>query len=547
MKKSLLVGLSFLLTGFINNIAQVDTAWVKRIDGPLNSSDAGLKILVDENGFVYVGCFIAKTPGFGDAAVIKYSPNGDTLWLRYYNNPFNNGSTVHDMQIDNDGNIIITGQCGGTSLADYFTMKLDTNGNTLWTERYDEGDMDASQAMIVDNAGNIFITGTSWKINQSNNFLTIKYTPDGDTLWSYMWAGTENASDVAKDIELDSYGNVVIAGTTDWYWGTGDYVTIKLNPAGDTVWVRKYDSPEHAHEYLKALVIDNQDNIYVTGDIYKTGCNYNIVTIKYNAYGDTVWTRRYNGAGNGDDKVYAMEIDSEGNIYLTGSSFVSGNGIDCLTMKYSSDGVLMWAKTYDEYSYHPDGATALALDNSGNVYVTGSASTSSSNIAYLTIKYDNDGNEKWVTKYDGPGYNGQDFASSVFVDNSGYVYITGSSTGVTTGNDVATIKYSQVPNNVDETFRDLPSQFELSQNYPNPFNPSTKISWQSPVGSHQTLKVFDVLGNEIATLVDDYKSAGNYEVEFNPTSSARNLVSGIYFYQLKAGEFIQTKKMILLR
>ena len=98
-----------------------------------------------------------------------------------------------------------------------------------------------------------------------------------------------------------------------------------------------------------------------------------------------------------------------------------------------------------------------------------------------------------------------------------------------------------------------PTEFILDQNYPNPFNPSTTFSWQSPVGSHQTIKVYDVLGNEIATLIDEYKPAGKYEVEFN----AASLPSGVYFYQLlvsalqskdgKAGTFVETKKMILLR
>jgi hypothetical protein len=94
-------------------------------------------------------------------------------------------------------------------------------------------------------------------------------------------------------------------------------------------------------------------------------------------------------------------------------------------------------------------------------------------------------------------------------------------------------------------------KFSLEQNYPNPFNPSTIISWQSPVGSHQTIKIFDVLGNEIATLVDEYKPAGRYEFEFN----AEKLSSGIYFYQLRTVDpesssgqaFIETKKMILLK
>ncbi|MBK9097683.1 MAG: T9SS type A sorting domain-containing protein [bacterium] len=90
-------------------------------------------------------------------------------------------------------------------------------------------------------------------------------------------------------------------------------------------------------------------------------------------------------------------------------------------------------------------------------------------------------------------------------------------------------------------------QYQLLQNYPNPFNPSTKISWQSPVGSWQTLKVFDVLGNEIATLVDEYKPAGVYEVEFQSTVGSHQLASGIYYYQLKAANYVETKKMILLR
>jgi hypothetical protein len=89
----------------------------------------------------------------------------------------------------------------------------------------------------------------------------------------------------------------------------------------------------------------------------------------------------------------------------------------------------------------------------------------------------------------------------------------------------------------------VPDEFNLYQNYPNPFNPITRISWQSPVGSWQTLKIFDVLGNEVATLVDEYKPAGSYEVEF----SAIKLASGLYIYQLKAGRYLDTKKMIFIK
>ncbi len=99
------------------------------------------------------------------------------------------------------------------------------------------------------------------------------------------------------------------------------------------------------------------------------------------------------------------------------------------------------------------------------------------------------------------------------------------------------------PVSVEEISSVIPQNFALAQNYPNPFNPSTKISWQSPVGSHQTLKVYDVLGNEVATLVDEFREAGRYEITFD----ASNLSSGIYFYRVQAGSFVETKKMILVK
>ena len=89
--------------------------------------------------------------------------------------------------------------------------------------------------------------------------------------------------------------------------------------------------------------------------------------------------------------------------------------------------------------------------------------------------------------------------------------------------------------------------FKLNQNYPNPFNPSTKISWQSPVAGWQSLKVYNILGKEVATLVNGYKPAGNYQVEFNSSIDGKNLSSGVYFYQLRIGSFIQTRKMILTK
>ena len=89
----------------------------------------------------------------------------------------------------------------------------------------------------------------------------------------------------------------------------------------------------------------------------------------------------------------------------------------------------------------------------------------------------------------------------------------------------------------------VPNVFDLHQNYPNPFNPSTVISWQIPVSSHVSLKVYDILGNEVATLVNENKETGFYETKFDGSS----LASGMYIYRLTAGNYISTKKMLMIK
>ncbi|MEJ5306549.1 MAG: T9SS type A sorting domain-containing protein [Ignavibacteria bacterium] len=130
------------------------------------------------------------------------------------------------------------------------------------------------------------------------------------------------------------------------------------------------------------------------------------------------------------------------------------------------------------------------------------------------------------------------FITKLFIDG-GFIY------AATENGVVYRRTLSEVITSVDQEEINI-STFSLNQNFPNPFNPSTKISWQSPVSGYTTLKVYDVLGKEVATLVNEYLNAGSYEVEFN-AGQTRNLSSGIYFYKLQVGEFVQTKKMILAK
>lgn len=134
-------------------------------------------------------------------------------------------------------------------------------------------------------------------------------------------------------------------------------------------------------------------------------------------------------------------------------------------------------------------------------------------------------------------YFGQYYFFAAGMNQNGKLFI-GTSTGYILG--------EETPSDVNETSQ-IPNSFILEQNYPNPFNPSTKIHWQSPISSLQTLKIFDVLGNEIATLVNEWKPAGQYEIEFHSLVYKQHLSSGVYYYRLIIGEQIKTKKMILIK
>ena len=154
------------------------------------------------------------------------------------------------------------------------------------------------------------------------------------------------------------------------------------------------------------------------------------------------WAKRYNGPGNGDDRAWALALDGQGNVYVTGQSMGSGTDNDYATRKYSPSGQLLWAKRYNGPANSDDSAWALALDSQGNVYVTGHSMGSGTGYDYATLKYSPSGQLLWTKRYNGPG-NGNDSANALALGSQGTVYVTGYSTGSGTGYDYATIRYSQ--------------------------------------------------------------------------------------------------------
>ncbi len=425
-----------------------DTAWVRRYNGPGDSTDYANAIAVDNSGNVYVTGTSAGSGTYHDLATIKYSPNGDTSWVRRYDGSGNGGDGATAIAIDGSNNVYVTGYVWAGDLEayeDYCTIKYYPNGDTAWIKTYN-GPVDSTDqacAIAVDNSGNVYVTGLSYGSGTYIDYATIKYYPNGDTAWVRRYDGPGDSIDVANAIAVDGSGNVYVTG---WSFGSGttyEYATIKYYSYGDTAWVRRYHGPGIYHNLALALAVDGSGNIYVTGYSSGSGTADDYATIKYYPNGDTAWVRRYNGPGNSNDHAKDIAIDGSGDVYVTGYSWGDETQNDFATVKYDSTGNEVWVKRYNGIRDWYDAAYAIAVDGSGNIYVTGDDSYEGGTYDdYATIKYKPNGDTVWVRKYNGPG-SSTDIPSDIVVDASGNVYVTGSSVGSGTGDDYATIKYIQ--------------------------------------------------------------------------------------------------------
>ncbi len=255
-----------------------------------------------------------------------------------------------------------------------------------------------------------------------------------------LYDGPGHGDDDARDIVVDDSGNIYVTGDSYDSLTDADYATIKYYPNGDTAWLRRYNGSGNGFDLAYAMAIDGSNNVYVTGESFDSVTHWNYTTIKYYPNGDTAWVRTYNGPGNFDDYARATAIDASNNIYVTGCSYGMGTSYDYATIKYDSSGNEVWVQRYNGAENGYDYAHAIALDDSGGVCVTGVSYGGWTNYDVATVKYDSSGNEVWFHRYDGPD-NDYDCAYAIAVDVSGNVYVTGVSYGSETVSEYVTIKY----------------------------------------------------------------------------------------------------------
>jgi hypothetical protein len=226
------------------------------------------------------------------------------------------------------------------------------------------------------------------------------------------------------------------------------------------LWTNRYNGPGNTTDIATAVTVDSSNNVMVTGFSIGSGSSFDYATIQYSSAGVPLWTNRYNGPGNGDDYANALAVDASNNVIVTGQSTSSASGYDYATIEYSSAGVPLWTNCYNGPANSNDYARAVAVDDSGNVVVTGYSTGSGGDSDYTTLKYSSAGVPLWTNRYNGPG-NSADLAYAVAVDRGGNVIVTGYSTSSGGDSDFTTIKYICVPSPVMTCFQSTNGTFQM--------------------------------------------------------------------------------------
>lgn len=343
--------------------------------------------------------------------------------------------------VDGSNNIIVAGS-GGNYGGGFVTIKYSASGSPLWTNRYDvtTNSLTSATGVTVDHNNDVVVTGRS-RITGGDyqfDYATVKYSSAGVPLWTNRYNANAGPSsdDEATGVAVDSSNNVIVTGYSA-NASNYDAVTIKYSSGGLPLWTSRYDGPPQSEDKALAVAVDGNDNIIVTG---YTGSPTNIfsddfLTIKYSTAGVPLWTNIYNGPANSVDTAGFIFIDSSNNISVAGGSAANlGDPYhsDLVIVNYSAIGTPLLTNRYALC----DGPAAMVVDGSNSVIIADSCGSN-----HVIIKYSNTGAPVWTNQYNSsPFATSGSYFQGVASDRSNNIAVAGFSRAGT--NHFETIKYS---------------------------------------------------------------------------------------------------------
>ena len=309
-------------------------------------------------------------------------------------------------------------------------------GEDYWIATLGGTNNDRGFGIAVDSSGNVYVTGMTASTGAGGDeFLIAKYDTSGAIQWQRTLGGISD--EIGRGIAVDGSGNVYVNGQTlSTGLGSYEFLIAKYNTSGTIQWQRTIGGTDA--EFGRAIAVDSSGNAYVAGFTRSAGAGvYDFLIVKYNTSGTIQWQRTLGGTDR--DECTGIAVDSSGNVYVTGRCESAGAGsIDFLIAKYNTSGTIQWQRTLGGTNI--DYSLAIAVDSSGNAYVAGYTDVSGVSSEYLIAKYSTSGTIQWQRTLGGGS---SDIGYGIAVDSSGNVYVNGQTTSTGTGSyDFLIAKYN---------------------------------------------------------------------------------------------------------
>jgi hypothetical protein len=473
--------------------------------------------------FLYI--FLVSFFYFLNSVLIAQAP--DTMWTKTFGGDSSDAGLF--VTQTNDGGYIITGytKSFGAGEEDVWLVKTNTDGDTLWTKTFGGIGIDKGVSVRQTTDGGYIIIGSTDSFGSGQfDIWVVKTNANGDLQWNKTFGGI--SSDYGHYVEEISNGGYIISGTTSSFGASDvDVWLIRSDADGDTLWTRTFGDSTNNSNYSVQLTTGEGYIIVWQG-------SERVWLTKTDMDGDTLWTKTFRDSAFGYYTVSEVHQTSDGGYIIVGTDgthFKVTNGP--FVIKTDANGEILWTKTLPvtPMTY----GKLIRQTSDGGYIILGPRYCmlpTCGHIQDLLIKTDSNGDTLWIKVTSNVGWKNVQQTS-----DGGYI-VTGSRDG-----DVLLIKVAPDVTEIDENPHISVTKYQLLQNYPNPFNPSTTIEFSLPQSGFVTLKIYNILGEVVATLVSQELKAGKYEYSWN----AGSIASGVYIYELKAGDFNENRKMILLR
>ncbi len=379
-----------------------------------------------------------------DVYIKKYNRKGVLLWQQTYNGTGNGNDYGVQVVVNNVNEIFIAAALSNTSNIDFGLLKYTENGTLLWASVWNgtNDGMDIPSDLVLDDTGNIYLTGGSQAANLFSDIAVVKFNSVGAFQWhtGYDYA---NLHDAATNIDYAN-GIIYVTGASASSINNWDYITLKITPSsGNIVSDARIPVPGVGFDNALDITTDANNNIYITGYTESNGSK-DIQTVKIDDEFGLVWVQNFDGGNNLDDVANSIQVDDNGNVYLTGYSD-SPTGNEMLTIKYNAQGTLLWKKRYGALINADDAkAVKIALDEFNGVIIAGTVEKNGDK-SFALIKYDTNGKTKFVESFNSNDANDEVEALSV---KGEHVFVSGKTTlfGIPT---ITTVKYTIVEKTIN--------------------------------------------------------------------------------------------------